>query len=207
MNGAQQQAAGRQRYHLVEALRRLANVVRPGTVAAVDLASARVRVQYAGGADEPVLTGWVPWMARRAGGAIDWDPPTVDEQVVLLAPNGDLSQAFALGAAYSNDRAAPSEQAGLHTRTYGDGAVVSYDENAHRLSAVLPEGGTARVNAPDGLSIAGDVAVDGAITATGNVHSDGDIEDSRGTMQSMRATYNNHTHASNGAAPPAQRMQ
>lgn len=199
-------------YHLVEAMRRILNIVRPGAVAEVDLAAARVRVRYAGGDDDPALTGWVPWFVPRAGAdAAEWWPPEVGEQAVLLSPNGDLAQAFALLAVYSDDRAAPSADGNLHVRRYADGAEIAYDAAAHALSATLPAGATAAIEAPGGVAVTGDVAVDGRITATGNIESDADIEadgnvqDSDGTMTEMRTTYNTHTHPSNGA-PPAQRM-
>ena len=200
-------------YRLVELARRLSNVVRPGTVAEVDLDAARVRVRYAGTPDDPVLTDWLPWIALRAGAdAAEWWPPGVGEQAVLLAPNGDLAQAFALPAVYSNESGAPSVEQDLHLTRYADGAEIAYDAAAHHLSATLPEGATAAIEAPGGIAVTGNVAVDGTITATGNIESeadieaDGNVQDSAGTMTEMRDTYNTHTHASNGAAAPSQQM-
>ena len=200
-------------YHLVETLRRLANIVRPGTVTEVDLQAARVRVRYAGDEADPVLTGWLPWIVSRAGAdAAEWWPPGVGEQAVLLAPNGDLAQAFALPAVYSNESGAPSTEQDLHLTRYADGAEIAYDAAAHHLSATLPEGATAAIEAPGGIAVTGNVAVDGTITATGNIESeadieaDGNVQDSAGTMTEMRDTYNTHTHASNGAAAPSQQM-
>lgn len=209
---------------LGEIARRLANIVRPGTVAEVDLESARVRVRYAAGPDGgPVLTGWLPWIAAAAGEDRDWRPPSVGEQVVMLSPFGELSAGWILPGAYRDDYPAPDSSGTKRVTRYRDGAVVSYDSSTHELSAVLPEGGSASITAPDGLSVDGDTAVDGDVsidgnlTVTGTVKADGAIaskdkvSDPKGDMDEMRTTYNAHVH---GVAPgpvtppiaPASRM-
>ena len=85
-----------------EAARRVSNVLRLGTVAEVrHAAPARCRVQTGDN-----LTDWLPWLTLRAGGAQDgtaWWPPVVGEQVLLLAPGGDLAQAVAMPGIYSSD--------------------------------------------------------------------------------------------------------
>ncbi|MBP4050654.1 phage baseplate assembly protein V [Chromobacterium violaceum] len=60
------------------------SLIRFGTIAEVDHAARRVRVQSGG-----LTSYWIPWGARRAGQARDGDPPTDGEQVVLLCPSGD----------------------------------------------------------------------------------------------------------------------
>ena len=154
---------------LGEALRRLANVIRPGIVAAVDLPNARARVQYAASPDgsEAVLTGWLPWIAGAAGEDRDWRPPSVGEQVLLLSPFGELSAGWILPGAYRDMFAAPASSGGLRSVLYRDGAVVSYDAETHELSAVLPAGGTALLTARDGITINGDVTIDGDLDGRG----------------------------------------
>ena len=201
-------------YRLVELARRLSNVVRPGTVAELRLDPPRVRVRYADNDDGPVLTDWRPWIAARAGDDAEWWPPQLGEQVVLLSPSGDLAQAFVLPAVYSDAHAAPSADADRRVTQYADGAEIVYDAAAHHLSATLPAGATAAIEAPGGIAVTGDVAVDGRITATGNIESDADIEadgnvqDSAGTMTEMRTTYNTHTHPTPGgpSGAPVQQM-
>ena len=53
--------------------RRLANVVRFGTVAAVDHAQALVRVDIG-----ELVTDWLPWAAPRAGANRVWSPPQAE---------------------------------------------------------------------------------------------------------------------------------
>ena len=200
-----------QEFRLVELARRLANVVRPGVVAEADYALARVRVKYgeasaAGGGNTEAVTDWLPWLAGRAGGDIEWWAPEIGEQVLVLAPSGELANGVVLAGLYSQARPAPAASSDVHLVRYLDGAEIEYDREAHRLRAVLPEGGTAEITAPDGVTISGDVTVtgdvtvdggvdaSGDITADGDIAADGEVEDKLGTMAGMRATYNGHVH-------------
>lgn len=92
-----------------EAARRLENLIRRGTVAAVRLASpARLRVKVGDN-----TTDWLPWLALRAGGAQGgrhWSPPVVGEQAVVLCQGGDMAQGVALVGLYSDAMPQPSEQ-------------------------------------------------------------------------------------------------
>lgn len=176
-----------QAFETAEILRRLANVVRLGTIHDTDGAAARARVRYdtdARGA--PLLTDWLPWLTTRAGRDRTWWAPEPGEQVVVLAPGGELPEAVILPALYRDAHPAPAAEASKHVVLYGDRARIAYDRAAHHLSAVLPAGATAALTAPGGVSITGDVTVTGSITASGQV------SDGRSSMQSMRDTYNRH---------------
>lgn len=209
---------------LGEIARRLANVVRAGTIAEIDLGAARVRVRYgedpSGG---PVLTGWLSWIAPAAGEDRDWRPPSVGEQVLLLAPFGELSAGFALAGIYLASFPAPEASGAKRSMLYRDGARIEYDSETHELSAVLPAAGKASIEAPGGLAvegdteITGDLSVTGDLSATGDISAGGDISakkgisDKLGSMDEMRRTYNAHTHIYAPGfvippVPPASRM-
>lgn len=89
-----------------EASRRIANLLRLGTVAEVStqgLARCRVRTG-------DLLTDWLPWLTLRAGGilgGLTWWPPVPGEQCLLLAPGGDLLQAVVLPGIYSDSMPQP----------------------------------------------------------------------------------------------------
>jgi len=214
-----------QDFRLVELARRLANVVRPGVIAEADDSAAAVRVRYA--EETEAVTGWLPWLAARAGGDTIWWAPEVGEQVLILAPSGEISNGIVLGALYSDKRQAPTSDPDKHLVRYSDGAEIEYDREAHRLRAVLPSGGAAEISAPEGVTITGDVMVtgdvtvdggvdasgditaDGDIAADGNVEAGGEVEDKLGAMAEMRTTYNTHTHGVPPGVvtpPPNQRM-
>ncbi|WP_286878641.1 phage baseplate assembly protein V [Delftia sp. 67-8] len=92
-----------------EAARRLENLIRRGTVAAVQLTSpACLRVKVGDN-----TTDWLPWLALRAGGAQGgrhWCPPVVGEQAVVLCQGGDMTQGVALVGLYSDAMPQPSDQ-------------------------------------------------------------------------------------------------
>jgi len=145
-------------------LRRLANLIRLGTIAAVDHQAERCTVKTGG-----LTVPGRPWLALRAGASSDWDPPTVGEQCILLSPSGETAQGIALIGLYSRQRPAPSNSANLRRRKYPDGAVIDYDHATHTLTATLPEGGKAKLVAPGGVSILGDVDITGTVTVTEDV--------------------------------------
>ncbi len=120
---------------LQDLIRRMDNILRPGKVSAVNHDAARVRVKLG----ENLLTAWLPYFARRAGNTIDWDPPEVGEQVLVLAPGGELGGGFVLTGLYSSAHPAPSKNAQLRLRKYPDGLELSYDHSAHALTISRPD--------------------------------------------------------------------
>lgn len=148
---------------IAELNRLLENLIRFGIVAAVQLVPPRVQVQTGG-----LKTTWLPWLAWRAGEDQEWDPPTVGEQVLLLSPSGQLANGVAVTGIFSDAVPANGERAGLHRRTYADGAVIEYDSVAHHLAAVLPDGGTTELVSAGGIRIVGDITHEGNYTQTGN---------------------------------------
>jgi len=183
-------------------LRRLENLIRIGTIAEVDTATALVRVAYAvdnSGAD--VLSAWRPWLTHRAGPDSDWWAPEVGEQVLLLSPSGDLSMAIVLPAIYQDDFLPPAASADVRHIKFSDGAVIEYDRAAHHLKAVLPAGATTELVSDGGISIVGDIAVEGSITATVDITATGEVSDTDGTLSRLRSNYNSHKHVGNLGAP------
>ena len=173
---------------LVDLRRRLDNLLRAGTVSEVDLLRARVRVHYGAGApgeDVEAQTEFIPWLTTRAGADRTWWAPTLGEQVLILAPSGDLANAVALPAIYQVAAPPPESADAKHVTAYSDGTTIVYDTEGHCLLVDIPAGGK--------------LLVVGAVQATE------DVEDRRSTMQDMRDIFNAHTHPANGS-PPSQRM-
>lgn len=107
---------------LIDLARRLANTLRLGTIEQVDHPAARVRVRSG-----EILTTWLPWFTWRAGATSSWSAPTVGEQVLILAPSGDLAGAVVLPAIYTDAHPAPSNSPTQHVTHYPDGTTISYD--------------------------------------------------------------------------------
>lgn len=198
----------------LEALeRQLAQLVVRGKVEEIDFANQRARVRY--GKDQ--VTGWLKWKPLRAGKAIIWWPLEVGEAVTVISP-GDLSLGEIFPSSYQNDYPAPSADPDLFMLQFDEGAFISYQRVEKKLIAQLPDDGTTEVSSKGGIKLIGDteivgnvkvtetVTVDGTTHSKGAVTCDADISDKKSSMQSMRDTYNNHNHSSNGAAPPAAKM-
>lgn len=107
-----------------EAARRLENIARVGTIAAVrHSAPARCRVQMGGN-----TTGWIPWATGRAAGpqGSHWWPPVVGEQCLVLSPGGDLGQGIALIGVYSDAMPAPGDDAGVERIQWSEREFAEY---------------------------------------------------------------------------------
>lgn len=111
---------------LTDLERRVANVVRFGVVSAADYGAARVRVTAG-----QITTGWLPVMTSRAHEDVTWWMPEVGEQVVVVAPTGDLAQGVVLGAVYQARYPAPADRPTVHRQVYADGTIQEYDREAH----------------------------------------------------------------------------
>lgn len=121
---------------MTEAERRLANLVVLGQVAELDAERARVRVKAG-----PILTAWLPFTTGRAGPDVTWHAPEPGEQVVLVAPGGDLNQAVVVGALYRQAYPAPADTADISRTRFKDGAVMEYDRERHHWHLSVPSGG------------------------------------------------------------------
>lgn len=148
----------------------VSELIRLGTIASVDLAAKRCTVLYGdeddedGGATSPP----VRWLAPRCGRTKVWSPPSEGEQAVLLCPDGQLAGAIALVGIDQDEFPLPAW--GLTEGVeFADGARISYDPEGHALTATLPAGGTALIEAPGGMTIRGPLTVEGTITASEDV--------------------------------------
>lgn len=149
-------------------------LIRLGTIASVDLDARRCTVLYGDEEDEDggATTPPIRWLAPRCGKTKVYSPPSVGEQAVLLCPDGQLAAAIALVGIDQDSFALPAW--GLTEGVeFEDGARICYDPEGHALTALLPAGGTAVIEAPGGMTIRGDVTVEGTITASEDVIADG----------------------------------
>ena len=121
---------------MTEAERRLSNLVMLGQVAELDAKKARVRVQAG-----PILTAWLPFATVRAGLDRTWHAPEPGEQVVLVAPGGDLNQAVVVGSLYRDAYPPPSDSADISRTEWQDGAALAYDRQLHHWRLSVPAGG------------------------------------------------------------------
>ncbi len=129
-------------YELTELDRRLANIVRIGTIAELDEAGARVKVKL----DDELTTDWLPWMTSRAGATRTWSAPTVGEQVVLFAPSGELAQGVVGHSVFQDTKPAPATSKDQETVVFPDGSTVDYNSDSNTLTLTVAGNGNVVVN-------------------------------------------------------------
>lgn len=132
-------------------LRKVANIVRTGTVTHVDHSAIPplVRVQLTEGGS----TDWRPYIELRAGKTGTWNPPTAGECVVFLSPDGMTEGGYALPGVPTESHPTPSSDPNKTVTKYPDGAIVEYDHSAHKLKVTLPPDGTADIEVPDAITV------------------------------------------------------
>lgn len=117
--------------------RLIGNMVMIGVIAELDEANALVRVDVDG-----LKTDWLPFTAGRAGpGVREWSAPEVGEQVVMVSPYGDTSQAVVLGSIYQDAHGAPANLKTKRRTEFADGAFIEYDRDGHQYVLDVPAGG------------------------------------------------------------------
>jgi phage baseplate assembly protein V len=157
---------------IAELSRKLENMIRIGTIAEIDHAARRVRVDSGA-----LTTDWLKWRAGRAGATLTWEPPTLGEQVMILSPSGELANGIVMPSIYSDAHDAPDSSPDTHVTQYQDGAVVSYNHNSGALSVTGIK--SASIAASGNVSVecaAATVNCTGkaAVTAEGGIELDGD---------------------------------
>lgn len=144
--------------------RLIENLIRIGTIAEVDHASALCRVVTGG-----IVTGWLPWFAHRAGDTRTWNPPTPGEQVMVFSPSGEIAGGIVFTGIYSAASPAPSNTPDEHATAYPDGARITYNHATGALTAIGIQ--TATVQAAVSITldtprthVTGELEVDGLLT-------------------------------------------
>ena len=86
-------------FRIQELERRMANMISFGKIYELDLESATCKVQVG-----EIKTASIPWLTQRALASQSfWWSPKIDEQVMVLSPSGDYTQAIAVPAIYQKE--------------------------------------------------------------------------------------------------------
>lgn len=201
-----------------ELFRLLSNLIRVGNISEIDHAGRVVRVKT-GGND----TNWLKWRSARAGDSKTWDPPSIGEQVILIAPGGDLTGAFVFASLDSDENPPPSTSPDEVAREMPDGAVVKYNHAAGAMSITgiksmmidaadditLKAGKSVTLDTPqatatqkftaEGLlsylaGMAGKNGTGGSTTIQGSINHVGDFIHSGGKLESNGVVLHIHIH-------------
>ena len=117
-------------YLITDIAKRLANIIRIGAIFEIDYQTAKARVKIG-----ELETDFLPWVNSNSLNNNSWNPPEIDEQVIILSPSGDLSQAVILPSFYKNN-ASDSDQ-NIKSITYQDGSKISFNVSSGTLDLDL----------------------------------------------------------------------
>lgn len=156
-----------------------AALIRIGTVASVDQATATCVVTYGDPDGEEVESPPLHWLVGRMGETGIWSSPSVGEQGVILSPEGDIARAIFVPG-ITRDIFPPVGDSAEEVIQFKDGARVAYDPDGHALTVTLPAGSTAdltadQLNITGNVVITGNVSIDGDVTITGTLTADTDV--------------------------------
>lgn len=132
---------------LAELERKMAGSARHGTVAEVDPAAGTVRLKLGEGPDGPFLSPPIPY-AQTMGALKAHIPPSVGQNMTLLAPGGDWGQAVAIGLSASTANPSPSAAGNQNVITFG---AVTITATASGLT--LAVGGSSIVITAGGITL------------------------------------------------------
>ncbi|MDV7553086.1 phage baseplate assembly protein V [Acinetobacter baumannii] len=146
--------------------RRLENLIRFGTIKTVNPSKPipLVTVDL-----DDIVTPEIRFFNARSGDDSTWDPPSLDEEVMVISPCGEIGPtSVVFYGLYNNDHPAPSDDLNKKIRVFADGCVIAYDISAHQLSAILPSGGKAIVTADGGITVNGNTTINGNLQVNGS---------------------------------------
>ncbi|MBB4267819.1 phage baseplate assembly protein V [Roseospira visakhapatnamensis] len=153
--------------------RRAGNMLRVGTIAAVDHDRARVRVAVAGR-----TSAWLPWPADVGRNFVSWRPLRPGQQVLVAAPSGDPANAVIVQTLYSGALPAPDTDPEADVIRFDDGTTITYRSDDHTLTIdttralVLRAAETLRIEAPHVEITGQSLTHNGVNVGADHVHTD-----------------------------------
>lgn len=159
----------------VEHGRRIANLICPGVIEAVDHAGQRLKVRA------KTVTGWLPWPTEMGRNYRRWRPLRAGQHVILGSPSGDLSQAVIIGMLYTASRDAPAVDPNIDVIAFDNGASVRHDAASGAMTIVCKGDLTLEVS--------------GTLTQKASAHRiEGPVTHTGGDIRSDGISAQRHTH-------------
>lgn len=192
---------------LADILRRIENIVRLGTVSAIDYGSTPPSCKVLTGNIE---TRFLPFFETRAGSTHDWDPPVIGEQCMIFSPSGDTTTGIVLVGIPSESFPPPSRSPDKFVRKFPDDARIEYNHKTGHLSvsgiktAIVQAETSVTIETPDTF-VKGRLTVDDLLTykngmsgSTGSGKAaviTGDIQVANGDVTADGIGLKKHTHS------------
>lgn len=184
--------------------RRIENLIRLGTIAEVDHAARKIRVNSGA-----LTTDWLPWPADVGRNYIRWRPLRVGTQVIIACISGDPAQAQIIGTLYTETLTSPSTDPDVDRIEFDDGTALQYNSDTHQL--LIDCVGPVLVKSPNNVTldtpqtnVKGKLDVDGLLTYKGGMAGSGgtgataqitgDVEITTGDLTADGISVKHHTH-------------
>ena len=120
--------------------------------------------------------------------------------IVLFLPTGENTDGFIIGTLFDKDNPPPVKDRNKFHIKFEDGTTIEYDKNTHKLKAVVNGDIEITANNTNITTVTthnGDVMINGNLFVNGNITASQNIADLggvKGTLATLRDTYNSHTH-------------
>ena len=163
-----------------------------GTVTNINPLTAKARVEFA---DDNMTSYWLPILQKKTLKDKYYSVVDIGEQVACLMDE-NCEDGVILGAIYTNLDEVPAISSSQHLVKFEDGSFIEFNRDTQRLTIVAKT-----------LNIVADIINTGKFENTDGIVSNSDITDKTSSMQSMRDTYNSHTHTGNQGSPTSSPQQ
>jgi len=127
--------------------RRLSNQIVIGKISQIDHKKARYRVKFG-----QMESDWLADTQPRSGRTKVWEGRDVGEQVVIVAPSGDLAQGVIVGSIHT-DATQAGDKGAHHRVIYPDGTTITYDDEKNAYSMQVKQGGSFELVIGGGVSL------------------------------------------------------
>ncbi len=115
-------------FELAEMNRQLNNLLRIGTLWAVDHENKKLKVKTG-----DLVTGWLDWPVEIGRNYKRWRPLRVGTQVLLASPSGDPAQGQIVGMLYTQDLDAPSDDPNIDLIQFNGGSFLKHNASNNSI--------------------------------------------------------------------------
>lgn len=155
-------------------------MLRFGIVTQINPLLCQARVNFG---DDDSVSYWLPVLQTKTLKDKFYSMPDINEQVACLMDENS-EDGVILGAIYSNeDKPITTNESELSV-SFENGSQINANKETETLTVLFKN-----------IKLVGDIKHEGVFTNTNGIKSNADITDKTSSMQSMRNTYNSHTHS------------
>jgi len=154
-------------------------LLRFGIVSQINPLLCQARVNFG---DDDSVSYWLPVIQTKTLKDKFYSMPDIGEQVVCLMDENS-EDGVILGAIYSNIDTTVSKSEKEISANFENGSYINANKETNTLTVNFSK-----------IKLIGNIEHEGVLTNTNGIKSNADITDKTSSMQSMRDTYNSHTH-------------